>query len=260
MLFNIFGSEIPSPVLKTTVCVRSTCSLVATGRSGAPTVAASRRKDMSSASASVPAGSGDEKRGGEPQLSAQLAAYRHICRGIVPPHAVWHRAAGAPEIVHKPVIGGPALQEKASEWDSALLSRLRARQQELRDVPPNLPEPLQQALFGNKRCDPTSCFALYLEQSAACAEAVLAEMLQHADDGSKRAPPDGAGAGSAEEAAPPPTASLTGALGTLTESTLRQVLAVQREFWPCLRTEEHATSVESLFGLRGGRACRKRGR
>ena len=101
---------------------------------------------MSSASASVPAGSGDEKRGGEPQLSAQLAAYRHICRGIVPPHAVWHRAAGAPEIVHKPVIGGPALQEKASEWDSALLSRLRARQQELRDVPPNLPEPLQQAV------------------------------------------------------------------------------------------------------------------
>ena len=34
------------------------------------------------------------------------------------------------------------------------------------------PEPLQQALFGNKRCDPTSCFALYLEQSAAYFRAV----------------------------------------------------------------------------------------
>ena len=34
------------------------------------------------------------------------------------------------------------------------------------------PEPLQQALFGNKRCDPASCFALYLEQSAAYFRAV----------------------------------------------------------------------------------------
>jgi acetoin utilization deacetylase AcuC-like enzyme len=101
-------------------------------------------------------------------------------------------------------------------------------------------------------CAPVVVFegGYHLEQSAACAEAVLAEMLEQCDEKAR-----GRGSPAASTSTP-----LAGALGTLTESTLRQVIAVQREFWSCLRSDEHAASVESLFGQRGPRGCRKRTR
>ena len=43
-----------------------------------------------------------------------------------------------------------------------------------------------------------------------------------------------------------------------TELLLNKVLAVQREHWACLRSEEHALAVDTIF--RGGGSRRKRSR
>ena len=135
-------------------------------------------------------------------------------------------------------------------------------------------------------CVPVVVFegGYHLEASAACAEAVLVEMLAHFDDAAEaqRAPAaPTAGATAAVKAGS--TAAVTsvdsdharetpailaevaavesmGGLGTLTETLLRQVLTVQREFWTSLRSDEHANAVEMVFNRRGPRGCRKRGR
>lgn len=111
----------------------------------------------------------------------------------------------------------------------------------------------------------------HLDVSATCAEAVLRELLVHAEeadaaaDAAAAAAAAGAAAGTAPAgeasttaaavaAAPPPASSMArleglGSLGSLSEGLLRQVIDVQKPHWACLRSPEHAAAVEAYFGL-----------
>ena len=82
----------------------------------------------------------------------------------------WCRAAPEDLVVIPAAFGNTAAN--ATVDDADLWLRPFSAQQVLSMSLVPKPEPLQQALFGNKRCDPTSCFALYLEQSAAYFRAV----------------------------------------------------------------------------------------
>ena len=70
--------------------------------------------------------------------------------------------------------------------------------------------------------------------------------------------PDVVRAASAGAVAAAISGSGAGELGTWTEHTLRQVIAAQREYWACLRTNEHAMAVDAYFTSKP--KGRKRGR
>ena len=76
----------------------------------------------------------DSARPTDPQLCAQLAAYRHLARGIAPPPSVWEGAIwGAPTPPSIAEIrSAEELLAAEGEQDTLLLARLKARQAELR--------------------------------------------------------------------------------------------------------------------------------
>ena len=145
-------------------------------------------------------------------------------------------------------------------------------QGKMRMTPNGFVAMLRQLFSLHTLCAPVVVFegGYHLEQSAACAKAVLAEMLAHADAHAEEHAKPEASTGVIDDANTAATtkcvvedtaaATRVGSLGTHTEALLRQVISVQRDHWACLRSEDHATSVEVLFGQRGTRGCRKRGR
>ena len=75
---------------------------------------------------------------------AQVDAYRYLSHGVTPSQSVWSQAVGI--VSNPPVCSSSSLLEQVATWDANLLVRLRARQHELATPPPNLPNPLLQAV------------------------------------------------------------------------------------------------------------------
>ena len=112
-----------------------------------------------------------------------------------------------------------------------------------------------------------------LDATAACAEAVLRAMV---DDADAKGGGGADGGGAAEAAAAggrcvpceggggvsgPLERQPSAGLGNYTESTLREVIAVQKTHWACFRSDSYAYALESYFGSgAGGGRGRKRGR
>ena len=116
----------------------------------------------------------------------------------------------------------------------------------------------------------------HLDVSAACTEAVLRAMIDEAaehaaaaaaaaadaagaDGGGGGSGGGGGGDGGGGGRSGSGSGGSWGSLGEHTELLLRRVIAVQREHWPCLRTEEHARAVDQYF-TRQSAGARKRGR
>ena len=94
----------------------------------------------------------------------------------------------------------------------------------------------------------------HLAVSAECTEAVLSEMISHAE--SHAADPDGAAACGRDRAADPSASGQSGlsrqsapssSCAEHTEQTLRQVIGIQREFWACLGEAAHASKLDAHF-------------
>jgi ATP-dependent helicase STH1/SNF2 len=115
----------------------------------------------------------DSARPTDPQLCAQLAAYRHLARGIAPPPSVWEGAIwGAPTPPSIAEIrSAEELLAAEGEQDTLLLARLKARQAELRDVPTDMPPHMRVAMAVGRQLP-----SLLVQQRA-----LRAEVLSYAD-------------------------------------------------------------------------------
>ena len=88
----------------------------------------------------------------------------------------------------------------------------------------------------------------HVEASTACAEAVLAEMIEH----------DHAPAGQATDADADADAANFGSCAEHTPTLLRELIEAHGEFWPCLVSEAHRARVDAFFSRRRPRVRRER--
>ena len=70
---------------------------------------------------------------------AQVMAYRYLVRGCAPPMAVWQQCGGESLSSGRPSMSSTELQQAERAADQQLAEKLRARQNELRALPADLP-------------------------------------------------------------------------------------------------------------------------